>query len=149
MVLCAVLRYIVLLVMLSCFSWREEKGREGQEGATARSGQVCTCLMGALFSLSACSLLCTNARHVVHALLEGHEAAKSSGLSQKNPVDQVGGKQYTKDTRGSRCYHGWPLFLAWNAAVVLHAGTCVKHHVRSVELWLAEKREFARNLPCL
>ncbi|CAM9497065.1 unnamed protein product [Ectocarpus sp. 12 AP-2014] len=28
-------------------------------------------------------------RHVVHALLEGHEAAKSTGLSQQNPVEQV------------------------------------------------------------
>ena len=28
-------------------------------------------------------------RHVVHALLEGHEEAKAAGLSQKNPVDQV------------------------------------------------------------
>lgn len=25
----------------------------------------------------------------MHALLEGHEAAKASGLSQKNPVEQV------------------------------------------------------------
>ncbi|CAN0158888.1 unnamed protein product [Pylaiella littoralis] len=28
-------------------------------------------------------------RHVVHALLEGHEAAKATGLSQNNPVEQV------------------------------------------------------------
>lgn len=28
-------------------------------------------------------------RHVVHALLEGHEEAKTAGLSQKNPVEQV------------------------------------------------------------
>lgn len=34
-------------------------------------------------------------RHVVHALLEGHDAAKASGLSQKNPVEQVRGKQYS------------------------------------------------------
>ncbi len=37
------------------------------------------------FSLS---VFCRS-RHVVHALLEGHEAAKAAGLSQKNPVEQV------------------------------------------------------------
>lgn len=35
------------------------------------------------------SVFCPS-RHVVHALLEGHEAAKAAGLSQKNPVEQVG-----------------------------------------------------------
>lgn len=34
------------------------------------------------------SVFCPS-RHVVHALLEGHEAAKAAGLSQKNPVEQV------------------------------------------------------------
>ena len=38
-------------------------------------------------------------RHVVHALLEGHEEARAAGLSQKNPVDQVRYASGEKDSR--------------------------------------------------